>query len=107
MTFRVASVNKTCNACPAQFEIKLESGHMVYVRYRHGRLSVRISEYPTDDILDAVKAEPVVEGISFPKDTDPFDGVMEIEELIQRTSMVFDWSAVTNTEDERSTDILV
>lgn len=45
---------KTCNACPEQYEGQLEDGRMVYIRYRHGYGSIRISDAPTSDIYHAV-----------------------------------------------------
>lgn len=37
---RGAEVEKTCSACPAQWEGRLADGRFVYVRYRHGWLSI-------------------------------------------------------------------
>lgn len=49
----------TCGACPTQYEIKLTDGRMVYVRYRWGYLSIRISENQTDNIYDAVEGKEI------------------------------------------------
>lgn len=33
---KVAECKRTCNACPSQWEGKLEDGRSFYARYRHG-----------------------------------------------------------------------
>lgn len=37
---KIASIERTCYACPSQWEGKTECGKEIYVRYRHGDLSV-------------------------------------------------------------------
>ena len=67
-------LKQTCIACPSQWEGKLSDGRMVYIRYRWGHLSIRISEKPTDDIMEAVDGKLLLE-----KDVseNPFDGYMD------------------------------
>ncbi len=73
----IESIIKTCEAFPAQWEIKLNNGRMVYVRYRSGYLSITISNNPTDDIYEAVRGEEICR-IQL---GDCFDGSLEDEEL--------------------------
>ena len=56
---KVKTIEQTCYACPSQWEIKLEDGRMVYVRYRWGYLSARLSPNKTDDIMDAVSGKEI------------------------------------------------
>lgn len=56
---KVTSIVQTSTACPSQWEGTLEDGRMVYVRYRWGYLSVRVSPTPTTEVLDAVDGEEV------------------------------------------------
>ena len=54
-------IKRTCECCPSQWEIKLTNGKMVYVRYRWGKLSIRISHGETNDIWNAVAGEVILE----------------------------------------------
>lgn len=73
----VKKLVKTCFACPAQWEGETDDSRLVYIRYRWGYLSVRISESNKTDIADAVRGNEI-----FGKDLDrPFDGYMDDEEL--------------------------
>lgn len=38
-----SSVVCTCSACPSQWEAKTKDGEYVYIRYRHGYLSVEVA----------------------------------------------------------------
>ena len=57
---QIKELKQTCFACPSQWEIKLVDGRMVYVRYRWGYLSIRISPNVTDDIFDAVRGKEIL-----------------------------------------------
>lgn len=46
----LATLTRTCLACPSQWEGTLYDGRAIYVRYRHGELSVGIGA----DIDEAV-----------------------------------------------------
>jgi hypothetical protein len=46
---KLTSIEQTCLACPSQWEGKLKSGRMIYVRYRWGTLNICVSKFPTDD----------------------------------------------------------
>jgi hypothetical protein len=47
---KVVALKKTSVACPSQWEGDLEDGRAIYIRYRHGHLSVGVG----DDIDEAV-----------------------------------------------------
>jgi hypothetical protein len=59
----------TCGACPTQYEGRLLDGRMVYIRYRWGYLSIRISNESTTDISDAVNGT-VIYGRQLGEDLD-------------------------------------
>ena len=71
---QIKELKQTCFACPSQWEGKLSDGRMIHIRYRWGHLSIRISEKPTDDIMEAVDGKLLLE-----KDVseNPFDGYMD------------------------------
>jgi len=50
----IKKIQKTCDCCPSQWEITLKDGKMVYVRYRWGHLTIRISKDKTNKIEDAI-----------------------------------------------------
>ena len=77
MIITVKKLVKTCFACPAQWEGETDDNRLVYIRYRWGYLSVRISEPNKTNITDAVRGDEI-----FGKDlNDPFGGYMENDEL--------------------------
>ncbi len=55
----ITNIVQTCGACPTQWEATLDSGHMLYIRYRWGYLSIRISPKKTKDIYKAVGGEEI------------------------------------------------
>ena len=55
----IKSLEKTCYACSAQWEGWTNDNRQVYIRYRHGFLSVRISEEGDDTEYAAVEGEEV------------------------------------------------
>lgn len=42
------SLEKTCTACPAQWEGELSDGTFVYIRYRYGVLSIGFGQTPDE-----------------------------------------------------------
>jgi hypothetical protein len=76
--FKVASLTKTCDACPAQWEGRTDKGEDVYIRYRWGSLRVDVSG-ATVLLLNS---------------GDAFAGWMEFEELQQLSSPVLDLRSV-------------
>lgn len=84
---KVVSITQTCNACPSQWEGTLDDGRMVYVRYRWGGLSIRVSNLPTKKVMEAVDGEEI-----FYKDIgDGLDGILEYSKLVEITEGVIDW----------------
>ena len=53
-------IKKTCECYPSQWEAKLMDGRMLYIRYRWGVLSIRVSLKKTDDIMDAVDGKEIL-----------------------------------------------
>lgn len=50
---RVKSIIRTCYACPSQWEGETEDGRKVYVRYRHGLLSVGLGATMDEAVDDS------------------------------------------------------
>lgn len=73
----LATLTRTCLACPSQWEGTLDDGRAVYVRYRHGELSVGIGE----DIDDAVGNGMSDQALYAADIGDGLDGFMDVEEL--------------------------
>ena len=90
----VIVLTKTCGACPAQWEGVVEDGRMIYIRFRWGWLSVRVSNEATKDISDAVGGKEIF-GI---KHGAYNDGFMEFEELEKLTKDVLDLSDLKLTK---------
>jgi hypothetical protein len=76
---KIKEMKQISDFCPSQWEIKLEDGKMIYVRYRYGWLSVCVSKDKTDDIFDAVDGE-VIYGEQLGGE---YDGSLEERELLK------------------------
>ena len=73
----VVALEKTCFACPAQWEGKLEDGRALYARYRGGGLSVGVGA----GVEEAIDNSMTEEAFYFEDVGDCFDGWMNLEEL--------------------------
>lgn len=73
----IAAIEKTCIACPAQWQGRMASGEAFYVRYRHGFLTIGFAA----GVDAAVEAASSPEGYEWENpDADGLDGWMEWEE---------------------------
>lgn len=82
---RVTEIVMTCNACPSQWEGKTECGHMVYIRYRWGWLSVRISPIKTNNVEDAVVGIEIY-GEQIGNDLDGSLGYEEMRDAVHKNT---------------------
>jgi hypothetical protein len=73
----VVALNKTCVACPSQWEGALDDGRAVYARFRHGHLSVGIGETVEGAVDNAMSDPALYEGDI----ADGLDGFMDFDEL--------------------------
>lgn len=87
---KVIEVKQTCFACPSQWEGYTEDGRTIYVRFRHGFLSVRLSAEKSIDTSDAVEG-PEVFGYNHPEE----DGFLSYEELKSLTKHFAEWPEVS------------
>lgn len=78
MRYKIKKLERTCFACPSQWEGELEDGRMIYIRYRYGYLYVKISEGTTNNISDTVKGEQIFQKCIGGN----YDGVMDDEEML-------------------------
>lgn len=74
---KVVALQKTCPACPAQWEGTLDDGRVVYARYRGGVLSVGVG----NDIDEAVDNGWSDQAVFADYVGDALDGFMDFEEL--------------------------
>jgi len=80
----VIKITQTCLACPSQWEGVTDDGKMIYIRYRYGGLSVRISQQATKDIFDAVSGKEII-GVDI---GDEYDGYISYDEMKDRVKSV-------------------
>lgn len=74
---KVMALKKTCTACPAQWEGRLEDGRALYARYRWGHLSVGIG----DDVDEAIDNGLSEDALYADHVGDGLDGFMGFEDL--------------------------
>lgn len=74
---KLATLKRTCIACPSQWEGTLEDGRAIYARYRHGELSVGIGT----DVSEAVRSGMSDQALFTDDIGDGLDGFMDIQEL--------------------------
>lgn len=80
----------TCDACPSQWEGKLDDGRMFYCRYRWGTFYISVSDRPTDRRLDAVSNNYIME-VEYGGE---MDGCMSTEEMKELSKEHMDWSTL-------------
>lgn len=88
MKYKIKELEKTCWACPSQWEGFLEDGRAIYIRYRWGYLSIRISKDETNEIQDAVCGEEI-----FGRQVgDGFGGVIELDAVLKLATDVIEYA---------------
>ena len=76
---QIRRIERTCSACPSQWEGEMVDGRSVYIRYRWGRLTVGIGNN-IDEAIDSV-----VFDLDY---GDLFDGAMNLDEVLDLTGMI-------------------
>lgn len=76
----VTEITRTCSACPAQWEGRLDDGRFIYIRFRWGCLGVEVGSTPDK----AIDGETVFEWT----DTSGWNGFMKYDELKKLTTGV-------------------
>ena len=74
---KVIALRNTSIACPSQWEGTLEDGRAIYVRYRHGALSVGVGNDTDEAVRNSRSDHAVFEDYV----GDGLDGFMDFEEL--------------------------
>ncbi len=87
---KVKKIVETCSACPSQWEGSLEDGRTLYIRYRHGYLSIRLSPEPTNDVMKAVGGEEIFGT----EHGGAWDGCLDLQTVTELSGDLFDWSSV-------------
>lgn len=75
-TFKIASIEQTCYACPSQWTAFTVDGDELYLRFRHG--SGRLENKTTGETI-----------ASFDHN-DPYAGVISLDEFLQRAGVFFE-----------------
>lgn len=83
----VTTIVQTCPWVPSQWEGYTVDGRPIYVRYRWGHLSIRLSKLG-GTIEDAVASRKEIISRSIGH---PFDGVMTYQELKHQTRGMIHW----------------
>lgn len=81
--YKVDKVERTCYACPSLWEIYVDGKNLFYVRYRWGQL--KIVDNMTGNIVFSEQ------------DSDEILGLMEFDEMKERTKSLFDFGDVKET----------
>ena len=84
---KIKELKQTCLCFPSQWEGSLETGESIYIRYRWGRLSVRTSFQPSNDIIDAINGNEILSITC----SDALDGCLSKEGLIGLTKSVIEY----------------
>jgi len=91
------ALEKTCFACPAQWEGTLEDGRTIYARYRGGALSVGIGD-GLDEAIDNGRTDQALYADYV---GDALDGFMDFEELTAHLYGLLEFPADLVVENER------
>jgi len=92
----IASIEKTCTACPAQWQGVMATGETFYVRYRHGFLTIGFGP----DVDAAVDAASSPMGYEWENpDADGNGGWMDWEEAEPHFARA--WAEHTSKRDRR------
>lgn len=75
-------------SCPFQIDALTDDDRLIYGRYRHGRLSVRIGKTGDMSEFAGVRGEEIFGG----KIGDDYDGFMDLEEFKEHTKETLDFS---------------
>jgi hypothetical protein len=97
---KVVALEKTCTACPSQWEGTLEDGRMIYARYRHGALSVGIGDDPNEAVHNSMTDQALL--ADYPDDR--LDGFMDFEELKVHLHGLLEFPADLVVENEGEPD---
>lgn len=94
---KLVALKRTSLACPSQWEGTLEDGQAVYIRYRHGHLSIGVG----DDIDMAVGDSMSDQAFFATYVGDRLDGFMDFEELASHLGGLLERSPDLIVENER------
>lgn len=93
------TLERTCFACPSQWEGSLSDGRMFYIRYRHGTFALRFSQEQTSDVHDAIIAPETM--LMEPDDIES-DGFMTDDEMMLLTQEHIDWGVIKDIDHAKT-----
>lgn len=79
--YKIKTCEKTCSACPSQWDLYTDRDEYIYVRFRWGYLSVSIG----------VNGQEIFSW----EDDDDWNGTMSTEKMIEFTKSVLDFTNAT------------
>lgn len=94
---KVKALKQTSLACPSQWEGTLEDGRAIYIRYRHGELSVGLGTDITAAVRNSSSDHPLFED----RLGDGLDGFMDLEELECHLHPLLEFAADPTVETEQ------
>lgn len=71
---RFIQLQKTCDACPAQWSGVLKSGRHIYIRYRWGNLGIGIGDSRVDAVNNYTYGVDIGDG---------YDGELSTEKMLE------------------------
>ena len=79
---RIVELTQTCSAAPSQWDARLDDGRVVYIRYRHGALSVCVGP-ENATVMDVVGMTPWFDAEA----GDKHGAIIDIEEVCEATGL--------------------
>jgi hypothetical protein len=92
--YKITELRQTCLMSPSQWEGKLETGQVIYIRYRWGRLTINISYDISDDILSAINGFEIFSCIV----GESYDGFLSYLDLIDITKNFIEYPKIIEEE---------
>jgi len=90
----IVALTQTCGMCPSQWEGTTDDGKAVYIRYRHGELSVGVGKDQREAVASSMGLGDLKPFFYLEPDTDdPSGGVMSTAEMLAFTGFTFTGSA--------------
>ena len=83
--WKLVSLDRTCLACPSQWEAEDEFGRSVYIRYRGGYFSVGISDHGQEAAVTDGRLSPLI----YHDLQEPFGGSMHDMDMLHLISEYF------------------
>lgn len=88
--YKIKELRKINELSPTEYEGILDTGQQIYIRYRWGKLIVRISYKPSNNILDAINGHEIFSVVL----DDLFDSIIDDNRLIKICSTIMEFPEI-------------